>query len=80
MLWFEQAQSGPTGANEEAYDIDDIVEKMLRLRDRKIPGSVYKPHNETVLLIQSAALGQPRCSARVFFPYPKYCFRDDNQH
>ena len=49
MIWFEQAQANPTAqTQEDNYDIDDIVEKMLRLRDRKIPNSVYKPHNETV--------------------------------
>ena len=57
MVWFEQAQAGPCQSGDDNYDIDDIVVKMLRLRDRKIPGSVYKPHNETVLLIQSSALG-----------------------
>lgn len=41
---------------EDKYDIDDIVEKMLARRDRKIPGSVYKPHNDQVLIMQSAAL------------------------
>jgi len=24
------------------------------------------------------ALGQPQPSARVFFPYPKYCLKDEN--
>ena len=59
---------------EDNYDVEDVVEKMLARKDRKIPGSVYKPHSINVLLIQSLALGQPMASARVFFPYPKYCF------
>jgi|LauGreDrversion4_2_1035121.scaffolds.fasta_scaffold97836_1 hypothetical protein len=41
------------------YDIDDVVDKMLARRDRKIPGSVYKPHHEQVILIQSVSMGQP---------------------
>lgn len=39
------------------YDVEEVVEKMLARRDRRIPGSVYKPHNEQVILIQSVALG-----------------------
>ena len=49
---------------------------MLMKKDRKIPGSVYKPHSEEIILLQSVALGQPQPSARVFFSYPKYCYRD----
>ena len=49
---------------------------MLMRRDRKIPGSVFKPHSEEIILLQSVALGQPQPSARIFFPYPKYCFKD----
>ena len=48
-------------------------------KDRKIPGSVYKPHSEEITLLQSVALGQPQPSARVFFPYPKYCLKDEEQ-
>ena len=50
---------------------------MLMKKDRKIPGSVYKPHSEEIILLQSVALGQPQPSARVFLPYPKYCLKDD---
>ena len=49
---------------------------MLMKKERKIPGSVFKPHAEEVVLLQSVALGQPQPSARVFFQYPKYCFKD----
>ena len=52
---------------------------MLMKKDRKIPGSVYKPHSEEITLLQSVALGQPQPSARVFFPYPKYCMKDEEQ-
>jgi len=51
---------------------------MLMKKERKIPGSVFKPHSEEIVLIQSVALGQPQPSARVFFPYPKYCLKDAN--
>ena len=50
---------------------------MLMKKDRKIPGSVYKPHSEEIVLLQSVALGQPQPSARVFFPYPKYCLKGE---
>ena len=42
---------------EDNYNIEEVVEKMLTKRDRKIPGTVYKPHNQTVLLLQSLSLG-----------------------
>ena len=66
------------GVAESNYDVEDVVDKMLARRDRRIPGSVYKPHSEQVILIQSVALGQPQPQARVFFQYPKYCFRSEN--
>lgn len=47
-------------------------------RERKIPGSVFKPHSEEVILLQSVALGQPQPSARVYFNYPKYCYKDNS--
>jgi len=50
---------------------------MLMKKDRKIPGSVYKPHSEEIILLQSVALGQPQPSARVYFSYPKYCTKDE---
>ena len=51
---------------------------MLMRKERKIPGSVFKAHSHHVVLIQSVALNQPNPSARVFFQYPKYCFKDYN--
>lgn len=46
-------------ANADNYSPHDVVEKMLLKRDRKIPGSVFKPHSEEIILLQSVALGQP---------------------
>ena len=39
------------GVAESNYDVEDVVDKMLARRDRRIPGSVYKPHCEQVILI-----------------------------
>lgn len=64
---------------EDDYDLDYVVERMLARRERRIPGSVYKPHADNVILIQSASLGQPKSSARIFFAYPKYCFVDSTK-
>jgi hypothetical protein len=33
------------------YDIDDVVDKMCGRKDRKIPGTVYKPHSDKILII-----------------------------
>lgn len=41
----------PNEMVEDNYDIDDVVDKMLAKRDRKIPGTVYKPHAPSVFLI-----------------------------
>ena len=52
IIWFEQAKTTTVGpCADDGYDVEDVVEKMLRFRDRRIPGSVYKPHNDTVILI-----------------------------
>lgn len=59
---------------EDNYSVEDVIDKMLARKDRKIPGSVYKPHAPMIMLFQSVALDQPQASARVFFVYPKYCF------
>lgn len=69
-------QEPPDSQANENYSPHNVVAKMLMKKDRKIPGSVYKPHAEEIILLQSVALGQPQPSARVFFSYPKYCFRD----
>ena len=44
----EQSEDSPSKTEPENYDVEDIVEKMLARKDRKIPGSVFKPHAETV--------------------------------
>jgi hypothetical protein len=38
----------PIKLEQDNYDIEEIVEKMLARKDRKIPGSVYKPHSDSV--------------------------------
>lgn len=47
---------------------------MFARKERKIPGSVMKPHNPYVHLVQSDALqfsvSNFTKSVRVFFPYP----------
>lgn len=48
---------------------------MYARKERKIPGSVLKPHNPYVHLVQSNALQSFTKHVRVFFPYPQYCFR-----
>jgi len=61
---------------EDNYSPHKVVAKMLVRKERKIPGSVFKPHSEQINLLQSVSLGQPQPLARVFFPYPAYCFMD----
>ena len=46
-------------ANDSQYSPRNVVAKMLMKKDRKIPGSVLKPHSEEITLLQSVALGQP---------------------
>ena len=65
------------GGTNDQYSPRNVVAKMLMKKDRKIPGSVYKPHSEEIILLQSVALGQPQPSARVFFSYPKYCLKGE---
>lgn len=36
---------------DDSYDPHNVVAKMLLKKDRKIPGSVYKPHNDEVVLL-----------------------------
>jgi hypothetical protein len=40
----------------EKYDPDEVAELMYAKKERKIPGSVYKPHNPYSTLVQSNAL------------------------
>ena len=54
------AVQDPSQSNEpsnEQYSPRNVVAKMLMKKDRKIPGSVYKPHSEEIILLQSVALG-----------------------
>lgn len=48
---------------------------MFARKERKIPGSVMKPHCPYTNLVQSNALRAPHKNVRVFFPYPQYCHR-----
>jgi hypothetical protein len=49
---------------------------MILRKDRKIPHSVFKPHSEEVVLMQSQVFGINE-NPRVVFSYPKYCLRND---
>ena len=73
----DPSQQSENQGSSEPYSPHHVVAKMLMRKERKIPGSVFKPHNEEIVLLQSVALGQPQPSARVFFPYPKYCHKDE---
>ena len=77
--FLEMIKSAPEQEVEDHYDLDEVIDRMLGKRDRKIPGSVYKMHSPSLTLMQSAALGQPKPSARVFFTYPKYCFMQETK-
>ena len=52
---------------------------MYAKKERKIPGSVLKPHNPYVTLVQSNAIKMIQKHVRVFFPYPQYCFKIKTQ-
>jgi hypothetical protein len=52
-----ESDNSPSKTEPDNYDVEEVVEKMLARKDRKIPGSVYKSHSETVQLIQSCSLG-----------------------
>ena len=59
----------------EKYDPEHVADLMFAKKERKIPGSVTKPHNPYVHLVQSNAMSTANRIVRVFFPYPQYCFR-----
>lgn len=59
----------------EKYDPDEVAELMYAKKERKIPGSVYKPHNPYSTLVQSNALFFLKKNVRVFFPYAQYCYK-----
>lgn len=47
---------------------------MMLKKDRKIPNSVYKPHNEEVIVVVSTQFSPYGSqNLRVVYPYPKYC-------
>jgi hypothetical protein len=46
---------------------------MFAKKERKIPGSVMKPHATHVHLVQTNVLRGAAKNVRVFFPYPGYC-------
>jgi hypothetical protein len=48
---------------------------MFARKERKIPGSVMKPHCPFSNLVQSNVLKGMNKNVRVFFPYPQYCHR-----
>ena len=50
---------------------------MLNRKDRKIPHSVYKPHAEEVILLNSTQFSV-NDYPKVVFTYPKYCLRNDS--
>lgn len=63
----------------EKYDPAHVADLMYAKKERKIPGSVLKPHAPYVHLVQSNALRTSQKTVRVFFPYPQYCFRIQTQ-
>ncbi len=48
-MWLECAAK--VTSHDDNYDVEDVVEMTLARRDRRIPGSVYKPHADTMVLI-----------------------------
>jgi hypothetical protein len=54
----------------ERYDPQNVADAMFQKKERKIPGSVMKPHNPYVHLVQSNVLQSFTKHVRVFFPYP----------
>ena len=59
----------------ERYEPSNVAEAMYARKERKIPGSVMKPHSPYVNLVQTNILKGPQKQIRVLFPYPQYCFR-----
>jgi hypothetical protein len=59
----------------EKYDPHAVAEMMYAKKERKIPGSVLKPHSPYVHLVQSNFMGMKDKSVCVHFPYPKYCYQ-----
>ena len=57
----------------ERYDPAYVAELMYAKKERKIPGSVMKPHSPYVHLVQTNVLRGAVKNVRVFFPYTGYC-------
>lgn len=58
----------------EKYEPSNVADLMYQRKERKIPGSVLKPHsNYTHLVYSDLIVGQKL--VRVLFPYPQYCFK-----
>lgn len=54
----------------ERYDPNNVADLMFARKERKIPGSVMKPHCPYANLVQSNAIKGLNKNVRVFFPYP----------
>jgi len=59
----------------ERYDPANVADLMYERKERKIPGSVLKPHCPYVNLVQSNVMKTLTKNVRVLFPYPQYCFK-----
>ena len=59
----------------ERYEHHAVAESMYAKKQRKIPGSVMKPHSLYVNLVQSNVMQSQQKQVRVLFPYPQYCYR-----
>lgn len=46
---------------------------MLMRKERKIPGSIYKPHSALVLVRTQQLLKNLPTREMLYFPYPQYC-------
>jgi len=63
----------------ERYDPANVADLMYARKERKIPGSVMKPHQPYVNLVQSNVIKAVTKNVRVLFPYPQYCYRLNTQ-
>lgn len=59
----------------EKYDPQHVADLMFAKKERKIPGSVMKPHNPNTILIKSNVMKMQNPHMRTLFPYPQYCYR-----
>tara|TARA_B110000285_G_scaffold230516_1_gene297280 strand:+ start:670 stop:984 length:315 start_codon:yes stop_codon:yes gene_type:complete len=63
----------------ERYDPNNVADMMFARKERKIPGSVLKPHSPYAHLVQSNIMRVQKKNVRVYFPYPQYCYRITTQ-